>query len=276
MKARNCAVGLLAGAFLLCGWTSFAQDGPPRPRPGQFGGPMGEGMELLGLEGWHMGKVVSGAPFTGTAVSEHTQTLADGSHITRTVQVTLSRDSQGRVRREGTLPAMGPMASSGQPNSFIFISDPVAGTSYALNPSQKTARKLPGPHSGEAWKGGPHGPEGDKSNTGVTTESLGTQTINGVSAQGTRLTRTIPAGQIGNDKPIVIVSERWYSPDLQVVVKSTHTDPRFGTETYSLTNVQRTEPAASLFAVPSDFTIKEGGPMHGFRPGPGGPAPAEN
>src|SRR5438874_1813601 len=82
-------------------------------------------------------------------------------------------------------------------------------------------------------------------------QSLGTQFINGVNAEGTRVTRTIPAGQIGNDKPIQVVSERWYSADLQMVVKSTHTDPRFGTTTYTLTNVQRTEPAASLFTVPS-------------------------
>ena len=94
----------------------------------------------------------------------------------------------------------------------------------------------------------------------VQKESLGTQSINGVNAEGTRITRTIPAGQIGNDKAIQIVFERWYSPDLQIVVKSTRIDPRFGTTTYTLTNVQRAEPAATLFTVPSDYTVKEGGP----------------
>jgi hypothetical protein len=77
----------------------------------------------------------------------------------------------------------------------------------------------------------------------VKKESLGTQSVNGVNAEGTRITRTIAAGQIGNDKAIQIVFERWYSPDLQLVVKSTRSDPRFGTTTYSLTNVHRTEPA---------------------------------
>src|SRR5207249_9818645 len=83
------------------------------------------------------------------------------------------------------------------------------------------------------------------------TESLGTQTINSVTAQGTRYTRTIPAGQIGNEQPIIIVSERWYSPDLQIVVMSKRSDPRFGETTYQLTNLQRSEPAASLFQVPA-------------------------
>jgi hypothetical protein len=97
----------------------------------------------------------------------------------------------------------------------------------------------------------------------VKKETLGAQTIGGVNAEGTRITRTIAAGQIGNDKPIQIVFERWYSPDLQIVVKSTRTDPRFGTTTYTLKSVQRTEPAASLFAVPPDYTVQQG-------PGKGG------
>jgi hypothetical protein len=79
-----------------------------------------------------------------------------------------------------------------------------------------------------------------------------------MNTEGTRITRTIPAGEIGNEQPITIVSERWYSADLQMDVKSTHTDPRFGTTTYTLTNIQRMEPAASLFAVPSDYSIEQG------------------
>ena len=93
----------------------------------------------------------------------------------------------------------------------------------------------------------------------VTTVSLGTQTIGGVSAQGTRTTRTIPAGQIGNEKPIVIVTERWYSPDLQMVVMSKRSDPRTGETVFQLTDVQLGEPDASLFQVPSDYTVTKGG-----------------
>lgn len=95
-------------------------------------------------------------------------------------------------------------------------------------------------------------------NTNEVKEQLGKQNIEGVEAEGTRTTVTIPAGEIGNERPIEIVSERWYSPELQLVVMTRHSDPRFGETTYKLTNINRTEPAKSLFEVPSDYTIKEG------------------
>jgi len=88
-------------------------------------------------------------------------------------------------------------------------------------------------------------------------ESLGNQTIEGVQAEGTRFTTTIPAGEIGNEQPIEIVSESWFSPELQTVVMTRHSDPRTGETTYRLTNINRSEPARSLFEVPSDYTIQE-------------------
>jgi len=64
-----------------------------------------------------------------------------------------------------------------------------------------------------------------------------------VIANGSRSTTTIPAGQIGNEQPIQIVSEQWVSPDLQVLVLTKHTDPRSGETTYRLNNITRVEPA---------------------------------
>jgi len=90
------------------------------------------------------------------------------------------------------------------------------------------------------------------------TESLGKQTVEGVEAEGKRTTTTIPAGKIGNEQPIQIVSERWYSPELQTVVMTRRSDPRFGETTFRLTNINRGEPARSLFEVPADYTVKEG------------------
>lgn len=87
-------------------------------------------------------------------------------------------------------------------------------------------------------------------------QDLGKQIIEGVEAEGTRTTVTIPAGEIGNERAIEIVSERWYSPELQLVVMTRHSDPRTGETTYKLTNINRTEPAKTLFEVPSDYTIK--------------------
>ncbi|HVF57562.1 MAG TPA: hypothetical protein VM934_15510 [Pyrinomonadaceae bacterium] len=90
------------------------------------------------------------------------------------------------------------------------------------------------------------------------TEKLESRDVEGVQAEGTRTTTTIPAGEIGNEQPIVITNERWYSPELQTVVMTRHSDPRSGETTYRLTGINRSEPAATLFQVPSDYTVKEG------------------
>jgi len=94
-------------------------------------------------------------------------------------------------------------------------------------------------------------------------ESLGKQTIEGIEAEGVRTTMTIPAGEIGNERPIEIISERWYSPELQTLVMTKHSDPRFGETVYHLTNISRSEPDASLFQVPADYKIKDAPPMPG-------------
>jgi hypothetical protein len=98
---------------------------------------------------------------------------------------------------------------------------------------------------------------GGKPRIAPTKESLGKQMIEGVEAEGMRTTFTIPAGDIGNEMPINMVSEQWFSPELQTVVMSRHSDPRSGERIYRLTNISRTEPAASLFEVPSDYTIRD-------------------
>jgi len=264
---------------------------PGGPGDEMMGGPMGERIELLGFEGMHGGKVVTGAPFSAVAVSETTQTLADGNHISRKTQTNLFRDSQGRFRKEVTLPAIGPLAASGKSKSFVVISDPVANENFILHMDTKTAEKMAKHFGGmkgamkDALKGklGPRMQEQIASGN-LKKEDLGTQTIAGVSAQGTRITRTIPAGQIGNEKPITIVHERWYSDELQMVVKSKRSNPWSGEATYTLTNIQRTEPNAALFTVPSDFTVKQIHPgkhgmqrgMRRFRHGPPPPPPADN
>ena len=247
--------------------------GPGGPGPG--GPAFFERFELMGVGEMHGGKVVTGAPFSATAISESTQTLPDGNKISRKTQTSLYRDGQGRFRKETTLMSLGPLAADGQPKTFIAIQDPVAGKTYLLEVDKKIARLMPapgkrdhGPREGEI-KQRRIGPEGNAQK-----EDLGTQTISGVSAQGTRYTTTIPAGQIGNEKPIMITSESWYSPDLQMLVMSKRSDPRFGDTTYQLTNIQRTEPAASLFAVPAGYTIESGPPKDRlFQKGPGMPPP---
>jgi hypothetical protein len=303
MNRRNWAFAILPcavmnGALLLCAGTAGAQEGPPPPPapdvmmggPGGRGGPGGPGpfgdrIELMGFEGLHGNKVVKGAPFSATAATETTQTLQDGTSIHRTTTSTLYRDSLGRSRSEVTLSGFGPLQASGKPRTMITIADPVAGSRYMLDAQNKVAHQMtmrthgtPSPEQEQAFQQKMQARlQQEEASGAVKKESLGTQTINGVSAEGTRITHTIAAGQIGNDKPIQIVFERWYSPVLQVMVKSTRTDPRFGTTTYTLTNVQRTEPAAALFTVPSDYTVQQGGPRNHMRgamePPPDAPAP---
>jgi hypothetical protein len=104
----------------------------------------------------------------------------------------------------------------------------------------------------------------------VVTESLSAQTVNGVLATGTRVTRTIPAGQIGNAQAIQTVRETWVSTDLKVTVMVRSSDPRTGTTTTQLTNIVRAEPDGSLFQAPADYKVVKGGRGPGGMMGPMG------
>jgi hypothetical protein len=292
MNRRIIGTAILGSALVLCAGIAGAQQAPPPPPPhdalmvqagpeGDFlPPPFGERMELLGFAGMHGGKVVTGAPFSAVAISETTQTLADGNHISRKTQTNLFRDSQGRVRKEMTLSGFGPLAASGQPKSFVVINDPVAGTNFILHPDQKRAEQLGKPFGRmrEAMKNRMGRRKQEEMASGnLKKEDLGTQIVAGVSAQGTRVTRTIPAGQIGNEKPITIVRETWYSNDLQTIVMSKRSDPWSGETTYTLTNIQRAEPNATLFAVPPDYTVTQGrGPGGRMRRHQVPPPPADN
>jgi len=235
------------------------------------------------------GGVVKGAPYSAEAITETTQTLADGNRIVQKNSATVYRDNQGRTRREQTLGAIGPLAvQSAEPLKVITISDPVAGVSYTLNPQTQTAAKItmnaatphPAPAAGVMMRHAEgamfelplpepqpaparaliqttvirHGQALEQART----EQLGKQTIDGVEVEGTRQVTAIPAGQIGNERPIEMVSERWYSNLLQAVVMSKRSDPRMGETVYRLSNISLGEPPASLFQVPAGYTVKEG------------------
>lgn len=204
-------------------------------------------------------KVVTGAPMTATIAVTHDTTLSDGNTIHTENQSTVYRDSQGRVRREVPFKLVTP-ATGANEGMMIVIMDPVAGKRYVLNPQKKTAHEMPlhgpgGPHGMHAM-GGAQLPEGGDQN--LNTEQLGTKSILGLQATGTRVTRTIPAGEIGNAKPITVTTERWVSSDLQIPLMMTHTDPMMGTMTTTVTSVTRGEPDASLFQVPSDYKVEAG------------------
>jgi hypothetical protein len=233
-----------------------------------MGGPEDE-MRFIGIEAGAGEKKVTGAPFSASFTATTTQTLADGNKIVRNTTGSIARDTDGRVRRETTLPA-GPWSNSSNATTrVVFISDPVAGVNYVLRPDAKTAEKFTPPTDGD--RANRQGNKQRHDNNDETTISLGTQTIGGVQAEGTRITRTIPAGAIGNQNPIQIVIEKWYAPSLQMDVMSKRTDPRFGETTYQLANVQTAAPVATQFQVPSDYSVTAGrprGPRGGQPPAP--------
>ena len=240
---------------------------------------------------------VTGAPYSAEAITDLVQTLSDGNRIVRQNKAQINRDSQGRTRREQGFAMFGPLVNGpreDQPRS-VQISDPATGSAILLDLRNKTAHRMPTPPrlllrnkiagiTGNAAvnvekinleKFEIALPSSHEARGGVmfnrveamaghrveepVVESLGTQFMEGIAVEGTRTTVTIPAGQIGNELPINIVSERWFSPDLKVLVMSRQSDPRFGETTYRLTNINRAEPSPQLFEIPAGFRLVDPG-----------------
>ncbi len=219
---------------------------------------------------------VKGAPFSADEVTETTQTLADGNRIVNRQQGAYYRDSEGRTRVEHSM--LGPGSSAGDKASMIAIIDPVGGLSYSFHSNAREAHKfaLNAPVEGldqvrqhiakmkaEAAASGAseHNMAMKKVTPEFAKDALGTQTIEGVTAQGTRSTQTFAAGAFGNERPIVATTETWFSPELQMVILTRHVDPRFGETVHKLTNIRKGEPDAALFSVPASYTVTDG-PAH--------------
>jgi hypothetical protein len=248
----------------------FFRSGPMDPA-GQAGGVAVAGVQfhfelpidVLAVEPFDAGDPVTGAPYSAEMTTEILQQLADGNRIERRSTSSVARDSEGRVRREQQLAAIGPILPQ-RDTQIVTINDPVAKVHYSLDLNRKVAMQSPVMFTKRI-----EGPVRAFPPTGVAaapdtrTESLGTRDIEGVTAEGTRTVVTIPAGAIGNAAPIEIVSERWYSPELKIVLMSRRSDPRFGETTYRLERIVREEPSPELFQVPADFTIEKA-PMMGI------------
>ena len=263
---------------------AFAQDVHRTDVVYQSVGTSSGGM-VTGVTGKMFGSPVQGAPYSATITNESVQTLADGNRIMQSSTGTTARDSHGRTRQDAPLPPIGNLSAANAPH-LVFIMDPVAQVSYTLNLTDKTAEKMsipsgaPGPSAATAGarqvfvtqSGAVQVPDapppppaiaiakslGSEEHAEVTTEDLGTETMEGLLVTGARTTRTIPAGEIGNEKPISIVTEVWTSPDLKTIVYSKRSDPRMGEQTFKLANIVRAEPDASQFTVPADFKLTDG------------------
>ena len=254
---------LICVAVVITGSAAGAQQGtlPPQvpslQRAPLEGPPLGSPLDILFVEPLEMGAPVLNAPYSATITTEVSQELRDGNRIERRFTSLVARDSRGRVRREQQLAGIGAFLPPGDVR-MISISDPAAGVHYALDPERKVAMR-----SRPMVPGGGSVPDGtvimrrEGPEPGAATTSLGTRVIEGLTVEGTRTTIMLPAGAVGNQRPIEVVSERWYSPDLRVVVSSTRTDPRLGQTTYRLQNIDRSQPAPELFRVPAGYRIED-------------------
>ena len=266
----------LPAAVLIAASPAFAQGPGTMGRvPEPFGGPLRA--------------PVTNAPYSATFTNTASEKLQDGTVLTHTDIRTVCRDSLGRTREEFTSPESGE-AGTGKSRTTVVILDPVARTMTRLRTGEKVAvvHALPQPDPSRAGRHGeapapstpgapPNQAEGGRKgpdrNRNVVKADLGARTIGGVVANGTRVTRTIPAGEMGNAAAIVSTREEWFSPDLKIEVSHTAVDPFRGTHTAQVSSLTRNEPDASLFKVPGDYTVKQAPAREAGRHGFGGPRP---
>jgi hypothetical protein len=262
-----------------------------------IGAVRGPEVGLIAIEPYEVGRPVKDAPYTAEAITETTQVFADGNRIEQRTSATIARDSNGRVRRQQQAVVFGglvansqmPLVTISDPAGAHLTLDPEHRIAYRIKTPSFPLRgdfevavptaDGPGARGGRlrfsvggeppepgalqrgvarvADPGGAPPRPGPLAAPEISSEQLGEREIEGVRAEGTRTTMTIRAGAIGNQLPIAIVSERWYSPELQVVVLTRRSDPRFGETVYRLVDILRAEPPADLFEVPTDYRIEE-------------------
>jgi hypothetical protein len=246
---------LLCSVILLCSHVSFAQEPP------SVAGPIGA--RGAGLD--RIPAVVTGLPYSSVTESETIQTGADGTRFDRKSERGKTyRDSQGRTRMEHYIPSALPKNDPVELVTVI-IRDPVAGVQYFLNPRQHTARRmtLHLPRQGNAESRSSAvtrlemKPGDDRPRAKTTVEDLGTQVIDGLLVEGKKTTMTFPADFQGNDRPFDVVTERWFSKELETYLLIKTSDPRSGEHITKTTIIDRAEPDPTLFQVPADYTITE-------------------
>jgi len=194
-------------------------------------------------------------PFTATELTTLTQTLSDGTKITRTAEDRIARDSEGRFYKEQHLPWT---RDTKNPVYYVRIYDPTAKERIHLDPQRHLAMQGPA----EQIYARDYKPNEDptiraaRKGEIVKTEKLGTQDTAGVYCWGRRTTRVGPRGAFGNDQSIEIVDELWYSDELGLDVVRRHSDPRSGEQVSELHDLQRSEPAPEIFKVPPGYTVQ--------------------
>ena len=224
-------------------------------------------------------RVVTDTPFSATSILDIDQRMPDGSVSTKATTALIFRDHKGRTRRDFITEGIAVITAAPLNPVRSVINDPVAGFTYNLEHHTSLAvrkifvttpqRDLTAIQTAESQMKGRNQILPMSSTTdgalvpgaaavvGNKPEPLAAREIEGVLAEGIRVSITVPAGAAGNEQPVEIVAERWYAPSIQAVVLIKRTDPIAGDSTYRLTNITRREPAAAMFTVPSNYTIRD-------------------
>jgi hypothetical protein len=239
---------------------------------------IGSGGGIVGVSAGSLGNPIGGIankPYTATVKTTIVQKLVDGTTITRVNTTKEARDSEGRTMHQTSLyvPNGGPAIV----NTSVFDPGSRTMTHWMSQSKQATVIHMPEPKSLAAnlptqqtvLAGGSSSNGSADGQPQIATaaqaarirnrqkEQLGGKTIAGVYAEGTRITMTIPEGAEGNDRPITTVNETWRSRDLNITLLSVNEDPRTGTRTTEVTDLDRAEPDPSVFQVPEGYTVKD-------------------
>ena len=247
-------------AFLVAAWSEVrAQSGQPPAQPNVIflRPPLQDGGTREVLESIVIPPMVD-APFTLTLHTEWVRAFADGGSQTFVNHRRIARDGNGRIyqERQGLMPKGGDEASI---LTFIQIADPSLHQLYTCSFANRiceltlyTAKPLHSYQPPLAPVGRPKGSARE-----VTRDDLGINMILGIEANGTRETTTVDAGAAGNDRPMVSTREFWFSPKLGISLISKRSDPRFGSQTFVVSDIEESEPDAILFQPPQGFQIKD-------------------
>jgi hypothetical protein len=271
----------MTGVALLAAASAFAQDEAARKTAVEIAA-------RVPLE-----KATLNAPYSAETAVEGLQVLADGNRISRKTTGRVYRDGEGRTRREEDGPngrvsisivdPVGGYSYSLDPESKVAWRTPT-GTAAgimsklkAVEAREKLEREAVISKKTEAdgevrlRSGVPVGAvmtAADKEKLARANEAAGVvaaappleqRLLDGLLVEGRKTTRTIPAGKVGNERPLTVTNEEWRSPDLNVLVLTRFSDPRTGESSYRLTNIVRGEPDPSLFMVPPDYTVQDTG-----------------
>ncbi len=224
------------------------------------------------LGGVGMGGVVRGQPYSLVAKTATVRLLADGTTITNVQEEHRMRDSEGRQRTE-----IGRVVDGKVRIDMVMLVDPVAKTTTNLFERNKEARvnhfpepKSPTPEmearmaemrakaaaarAKAAQDGAASGGDAPKRQN-ANVEKLTPKNIAGLYAEGQRTVMVIPAGRVGNDREMKVVTEYWRSPDLGIELESMRDDPQSGKSTMEVTQLDRAEPDAALFKVPEGYKV---------------------